>query len=621
MKVDNLTLERIFQSKRYLIPDFQREYTWQIHNTKGKSKSNKCVRELFDDIINAYDTERDEQYHFGTYIVYGKGINNDGCSNDVCGLTDGRQRLTTLFCMLCAIKRIMREKEQKTGEDYSEEIKSVSTNLYKPITEKGRVVRKETVIITKSEQYNKLLERMAKSEKMTASSDEMTETEFNTVVAYNALYDWLNKWDADGGDIFELSYFITKNLALVEMMTDSKKKAQNLFETVNGRGVNLSQVEMLKNKLFETPDENEDDNEELSEKWNEFYNYIEKQRWSMDKFLVYYMYAKYRTSEDTSHIEEKEIYQWVENNKVKIGYATNPIAFVDRMYKDAQILSEMLMGNYHGKYNDALYKIRRMGNDKVSVISRHYLVFLTITDMHPEAFQYFIQKFDIYMFHHYCVTKDDKKWFETFKKWAPELREVRTLSDAIEFVQNYIIPEDVQLIEPFRNVISKGELMIYHYTSGNNRKASHFIKRIAQLYDEKRGYPKDYKYYENFTLEHIISQTPKAYDEGGNELFELYQKGSEDYQRTINLLGNFTLLTSTENASLQNPPYSEKKDVYSKCDLYLTRSMVKKDEIGTNTKVDKFNNDICTYEKFSSEADIFDRQKKLCEISLKYIKI
>ena len=44
MKVDNLTLERIFQSKRYLIQDFQREYTWQIHNTKGKSKSNKCVR-------------------------------------------------------------------------------------------------------------------------------------------------------------------------------------------------------------------------------------------------------------------------------------------------------------------------------------------------------------------------------------------------------------------------------------------------------------------------------------------------------------------------------------------------------------------------------------------------
>lgn len=118
MKADSLKLSNVFMSGGdilYLLPHFQREYSWDKENWKT----------LLDDVFavyEAYDPEKEPEHFMGSLVVI-----QDGTRNGVIPafkLVDGQQRLVTISLMLCALDRLVRE----THPEVSRRIQKLVSN-------------------------------------------------------------------------------------------------------------------------------------------------------------------------------------------------------------------------------------------------------------------------------------------------------------------------------------------------------------------------------------------------------------------------------------------------------------------------------------------------------------
>ena len=79
---ERLNLTELFEDKYYIIPDYQRGYSW----------TDKQIDDFWNDIIQAQKTK--QKHYFGTfYLKY----NNE---TEYYEMIDGQQRLTTLFVLL-----------------------------------------------------------------------------------------------------------------------------------------------------------------------------------------------------------------------------------------------------------------------------------------------------------------------------------------------------------------------------------------------------------------------------------------------------------------------------------------------------------------------------------------
>lgn len=91
-----LDVENCFKNF-YVVPDYQREYVW----------TEVQINQLLDDIYEEFDFNPNKEYFIGSTVVF---KNNDGFYE----LIDGQQRTTSIFLIICAFKKIYREREIDT---------------------------------------------------------------------------------------------------------------------------------------------------------------------------------------------------------------------------------------------------------------------------------------------------------------------------------------------------------------------------------------------------------------------------------------------------------------------------------------------------------------------------
>ena len=101
MRSDNLTITQLMQRfNRFVIPVYQRPYSWDIGNCK----------QLYKDLKSIISNKR-KGYFLGCFVSDGNVIGNDG----VIRIIDGQQRLTTVILLLLAISSLIGEKKIKSN--------------------------------------------------------------------------------------------------------------------------------------------------------------------------------------------------------------------------------------------------------------------------------------------------------------------------------------------------------------------------------------------------------------------------------------------------------------------------------------------------------------------------
>lgn len=230
--------------KRYIVPKFQRDYSWE----------NEQWQDLWDD-INFINDNKDE-YHYMGYLVLQEYNDNDS----IFTIIDGQQRFTTFsLIVLAAIKRLKEIDDNARANLLLETFIGTKDLTYLQTENKLKLNRNNDFDYKKSVEGHPIQGRGAK--KTIRLMHDALEFFYKRFSSFNK-----------GEQINALIENVAKKTLFTTIFIGDELNAYKVFETLNARGVKLSSADLLKNYLFSTIDvhknmpENLIDN--LDEKWD-----------------------------------------------------------------------------------------------------------------------------------------------------------------------------------------------------------------------------------------------------------------------------------------------------------------------------------------------------------------
>lgn len=233
--VNNYPVSQLFDIEAgvvYAIPRYQREYTWGKYQWEN----------LFDDML-----ENDPGYFLGSIICINQST--DALSVQKLELVDGQQRLTTLSLLFASVYHALKSHETHLDDEQRVELINLKRKL---VLKKGD---DQIRLIPQIQNNNNPDYRAVLSEIGVISECDVPAYAGNRKIfrAYRYFQDRIDEM-ANGrsnrlGTIME---FLDKvsNACLVKIEVASHADAHTLFESLNNRGVPLTAIDLIKNKLL-----------------------------------------------------------------------------------------------------------------------------------------------------------------------------------------------------------------------------------------------------------------------------------------------------------------------------------------------------------------------------------
>ncbi len=578
----DFTLEKLFNDF-YVVLDYQREYVWKEEHVKA----------FIEDIYSEFSSNKsDSAYFIGSIIVCVR-------DNNVYELIDGQQRMTTAFLVLCAIRDYRKENNPDESIDA---LKNLIVSTY--TDDEGNDKSRNRVEL-QYEDSRGILEKIALQEKY----DEIPETGsvHNLKIAYNTILDFLDDNKKFGQDELGIqkikkfyAYFI-KNVKAVRVETQSMAYALTVFATINNRGVGLDAMDLLKNLMFMQVKDREF--EKLKTIWKKMVDTLFEADEKPLRFLRYFILARYDAEE---RLREDRIYDWFDENKVKCGYSTKPIEFVENLLKAARAFVNFKKGK------DAIGKPNRyLTNIVYFSTTQHLMLLLAGQHLPIELFTELCRHIENLLFAYIITREGTNKLEKLFTLWTAKLRQVQDNESLDKF-----IAEDVQVAK--QQLAERFELAFRQMDESYVRKKitmQYTLAKLTQYIDEpawgSNESAVDLKTYINrqVEIEHILPQNPT------DAIKSSFDKPNEikDY---IQRLGNLTLLERPINAAIGNKSFEIKKDSYPKSKFLLTRSIPKQVSVGVDTAIDRAVKDLKSFEEWNSTS-IEARQEMLTQLAKK----
>ena len=545
------TIRELFTGRKYGIKYYQREYTWTESN----------VVEMLDDLtarfLDEY-TEGDERHRVASYRYYFLGpIVTNLSEEGVRYLVDGQQRLTTLTLLLIHLSHLSKDEEGAECLEqlvYSQKFGSRTFNV--DVDERKEVM---TAILGSSSSYD--------------ATDKSVSVRNIWERFQNVVDHFLEKLKGES-----LVYFIDwllERVVLVEIGTTDQDMALEVFETMNDRGLRLSNTDMLKAFLLS----NLGDGRQI-EKTNDLWRSRMTELTNLDKnadsdFLKHWLRGHYA---DTIREGKKgatpgdfdvigtAFHKWVRDSSDKIGLHTSSdyVAFTnqdfERMshrYKQlVQASWELTPGLEHLFYN---------ATAGVTLQPLPIIAALTPEDDEDifKAKVRLISRFiDLWIarlivnYRNYGYSTILNRVFRLSK----ELRH-RELNEVRDILANWVsdLPDSFEGVRDFR-------------LHGQNRgRIKYLLSRMtAWLESNCGGSDKFVDYMDSqrknpFEVEHILAN---KYDRHLEEF-----DSPDDFDRYRNRLGALVLLPKSFNASYGDKPYEHKIEHYYGQNNLLVQSL------------------------------------------------
>jgi uncharacterized protein with ParB-like and HNH nuclease domain len=326
-------LDSVFKEKIFRIPDYQRGYAW------GKEKQ---LKDFWEDLINLSDDDNRSHY---TGVLTLKKINKNEVKEDdkeywlvedhsyeMYHIVDGQQRLTTFIIFLQSfidfIKQIPDNKNKKDGEIFISDSLNISSIVekfiykIKPTGDNFRTYKFGYSVDNPSYEflrYNIFHEEAPGSIKRTFYTLNLKNAQIYFTEQIKELY------QSEGSKGLEKIYKkLTKRFLFNEYIIEDEFDVFVAFETMNNRGKNLSDLELLKNRLIYLTtlyEESELDAAErkslrdsINDAWKEVYHQLgrnEKHPLNDDDFLkahwiMYFTYTRKKGNDYIHYLLDNE---------------------------------------------------------------------------------------------------------------------------------------------------------------------------------------------------------------------------------------------------------------------------------------------------------------------------
>lgn len=262
----------------YRIPRYQRPYSWEETH----------IRQLFDDLFEAWQTERDAPYFLGSILLVGED------NFDRLSILDGQQRITTLTILYAVL-----------NDQFNEYLKETNKRLV------------QSRIIEKDLQKPRLRsDKQADFERSVIDEVRLNEENRYTRAADIVMSELEDKFGDDYYDLDDFFKYIDKNVEMIKIYTSDLAQAVRLFQTINTRGKDLTVSDLTKSYLLSNLEDDED-KDDVIEVWQELTGKVDDDYDQLDDILgMYRLYLREAKATESVYEELKHEFEGINSKDI-----------------------------------------------------------------------------------------------------------------------------------------------------------------------------------------------------------------------------------------------------------------------------------------------------------------
>lgn len=334
--VNNYPISQLFDIESniiYTIPRYQREYSWIKTHWEN----------LFDDV-----SENDFGYFLGSIICINQ--TNDSLAIQHLELVDGQQRLITLSLLFLAVYHILDEHRVNLNEDQVVEL----INLKRKLVLRRTDNQTRLVPQIHNNNQNDFYAILSLNGLLIGYDTPSNAGNRKIFRAFRYFYDRLSQMiEANVNFLEKIMVFLGKinQACIVKIEVVSHSDAYILFESLNNRGMPLSAIDLIKNKLLAKLEVNEPGQVDLHFKyWNRLLGYLGDDYSVQERFFRQY-YNAFRE-------EFRLIYQVpiaTRSNLIKIYEKLidkNPNLFLTKILEAGRVYSIIILQSQLEEFRD-----------------------------------------------------------------------------------------------------------------------------------------------------------------------------------------------------------------------------------------------------------------------------
>ncbi len=511
--IHNQFTKIINSAAQYIIPVFQRDYSW----TEAECE------QFWKDILHIADDTSDRGHFLGS-VVY---ISTEEISSSFTRwlLIDGQQRVTTLTLLMAALRDHIMETGW-TGSDDGPTAKKVEAYFLRNVQEEGD--REHKLVLRRHDQttLRAILDR-----------DEMPE-QISERIRDNYEYFREQLLEADP----ETVYRGVGRLIVVDVTLDrGVDDPQLIFESLNSTGMDLSQADLIRNFILMRLSE-KDQTRLYETYWCKIESLFRGSERTFDAFVRDYLALQTRASKQE---KADEIYFAFRREFGSLG--SNPVgldAFLEELLRFARYHAAFSLG---GQAPDALReplaRLRRQVDVPATLIMSLFDCHDRLGTLSTDEFVQTIELIESYVFRRSICGHQTRGYWQVFANLAYRIDETHPLESlAVGLARqhdNYRFPDD----EAFRKALETRELY-------GKRVCFELLDRLE---NHSSNEPTDTSKY---SIEHIMPQN----DNLGPEWREMLGESWHEVQREwLHRLGNLTL--TGYNSKYSDHPFDKKKTI------------------------------------------------------------
>jgi uncharacterized protein with ParB-like and HNH nuclease domain len=546
-KAESLTITELFQTATYEVPAFQRDYSW----TKEQCE------DLWGDIENLVDGQ--VKAHFiGPMVVIRHGEKNQ--KNYL--VIDGQQRLTTIQMIISLLRDHwvqldpgMRQTPvgPRPYEDTCRSLLVSGPPSYTKTFVPNWHIRETFFNYVQREISDGERKNIVRISDVPSQDMEYAEELFKAYVFFRGKISVLTKDQTEKFENLLLNDVLILRIDAVEI-----DNAFILFDTLNNRGLDLTQGDLVKNLIFQSMKEPATTNlsPAMVKILGDWDNIAEKVTYKkLDSFLRYFLILKLRKKIQKETISKEIEKQYGTPVKIK--------QFIQEVseYSDIYALIERTE-SFQGQYK---IQLNSLFDDLGDLNQATQAVFLLAalkrfsnweTKDHYEKLTKVCRAAEVLSFRWLITGKNaqdlENIWREAAIKLLDSSKDDQKVLDEglAHLKQN--LPAD----QEFRTELA-----------GRSLKSSKFVRYILRKIENSRI---DNQVWvlagpDKLDVEHIAPKTP---DDSHD--WRRVMAGESSYRNIIYRLGNQTLLTKSLNRSAKNKEFKDKKSQYEKNTGHLT---------------------------------------------------
>jgi uncharacterized protein with ParB-like and HNH nuclease domain len=567
MKASETSLRNLLEgAKQFQIPLFQRPYSWKKENWET----------LWEDLMSLYNDEVKGFYFLGPIVTQSVPGTAEGISPFI--VIDGQQRLTTLTIVLAALRNYLK----KSDSEKAEEVHNLYLiNQYK----KGDDIYKILPTQDDREVYKSIIQ--SKKIKDLKKEGQIYE-------AYKFFDSKLKKPDPDEEVLLDYSKFrsiLLERLVLVNITSDDGDNPYLIFESLNNKGEELTQADLVRNYIFMKLSPEERD-EIYKTEWlplqDSFKTNMENKGYADELTNAFWFYLR----KDGEAVNQKEVYKAI---KKRFDEAAKSAEKPELGIK-AELQKLIKFTNYYQRLNfyekEPEPRLRYWFERLMRLdFTTCYIFLISIyheyeeESLSIEEFEEILRYLESYFVRRLFAKISTKTLGMVFNNLYSEVKKENS-TDLVNGLRKALKGYDKTKVWPDNDAFRQGIITESVYTKNLNDRTKLILESLESSLTKEKVKP------DNLSIEHIMPQTlTKEWKT------MLGVNHAATHKKWLHTLGNLTL--TGYNSELSNKPFEDKLSRLKDSNVTLNQYFRK-------VKVDVWN-----------EEEIKSRAEYLADIAIK----